>query len=503
MHPHAPQAAIFEPPPAGHGTGLAGGLCVFLAGLAAWLVHFTAPRDDIDDDQLKPFGYVYDIVHHGRFLAPRDFEGVVNSKPPLYPWLASLVSLFTGNIGGFELYLPTGAAMIGCGMLCWWWARSRFGEAAGVGAGLAMVLSTLTLKHACLARTDALFTFMVCAAAMAAYSAWRTGMLNPARATRAWTVFYIIATAATLTKGPLGAILAALGLMAALWERREGRAYPVRGSHVWGVLIFVTVSGGWLLGAYWQAGQEVIDIVIGRELVGHATRARGDKVPFMNFYEPPLLFISRYVPWSIPALFGLWRVLRRPSEGEEARLGERFVFCWFVCGMFIFCAAPHQRSDLLMPLIPAAAILAGREAAVWTRRMSRTPRIVAAATASVAVLVGCGVWHHKGRLRDKDVIETHAALALAEGVSPVLRVTGARLEFLRESWEVQFAFRVKQPHVMLAHAEALLASEERVVIIARVNEEIDAALTGAGGRLIALEDPLVRPPMAAYANFTP
>jgi 4-amino-4-deoxy-L-arabinose transferase-like glycosyltransferase len=503
VSPAPTPASSWEAPPADNRTRLLAGASVFVAGVVGWLVHFTAPRDEIDDDQLKPIGYVYDIVQRGRYFSPTDFEDVVASKPPFYPWVVSLLSAITGRIEPIEFYLVTGVAIIGSGMLCWWWARTRFGEAAGVGAGLAMVLSTLTIKHACLARTDALFTFAVCAAAMVAYHAWRQGTSDPARTTRTWTLFYLLAAVVTLTKGPLGVLLAVGGLLAALWEWRQGRRWPIRGSHGWGLSLFLLLTGGWFVGAVITGGQEVVDIVIGRELVGHATRSDGGEFPFSKFYQPSFYFITRYVPWSIPAVIAFWRVVRRPSPGDEARLGERFLFCWFMLGLFIFSAAPHQRGDLLLPLIPAAAILAGREAAIWTRRLPRAARIGVAGVVSVAILAGCAAWHHKGRLRDRDVVETHAALALADEVVEVVRSRGARLEFLEEAWEVQFAFRTKQPVIDTDVAELLLAGDAPVVIITRIEDEIDAAMRAAGGRRIAFQEAGVREPMAAYANFDP
>ena len=66
------------------------------------------------------------------------------------------------------------------------------------------------------ARWDGLFAFMVALTALAGFRAWTSG--------RGWTVFWLAAAAATLTKGPLGLLLAAFGFLAIPWERRSSIA---------------------------------------------------------------------------------------------------------------------------------------------------------------------------------------------------------------------------------------------------------------------------------------
>ena len=54
--------------------------------------------------------------------------------------------------------------------------------------------------------------------------------------------------------------------------------------------------------------------------------------------------------------------------GESIRF-TRFVSCWFAFGPPPFSLAPHQRGDLVWPLIPAGALLAGRQVAELTRKV--------------------------------------------------------------------------------------------------------------------------------------
>ncbi len=455
--------------------------------IAAWLVHFTAPADQLDDDQLKPWGYVADIVLHGKWLVQTDYEGAFMSKPPLYPWLCALLAKAGLGVSPLAMYLPTGAAMLGSALIAWHLSRRWFGS--GLHAGLAVVLSTLVIKHLCLARTDALFTFTIALTAAAAWRIWnRPGAVS-------WLMFWGAATLATMTKGPLGVVLGAGGLFAVLWERAS-RPAEERPALSWrwgwcllGALGFLVLVGGWFLLAVLDGGRGVIDRMIGRELVGHALRHdRTGEGVFSGWYKPPLYFLSRYVPWGIPSVVAMVRVVREPSPDPLARRAERFLFCWVAAGMLIFCIAPHQRPDLLLPLVPAAAILAAREVDHWLSFAAKSPRRgwqrVATGFWSFAVVFMLFVgymWHHVGRANKGEINETDAAFAvhdLLRGVPP------ERIHFASDGWDTQFLWNVKRRAMTPAQAHTAFRGEEPVYVITAGDKQCLSAAELSGARVL-------------------
>src|SRR5439155_1467719 len=76
------------------------------------------------------------------------------------------------------------------------------------------LLSDVGARQVATARWDGLFALTVTIAALAAFAAWSAG--------RGWTWFWLAAAVSALTKGPLGVLLAAFGLVAVVWERRSG-----------------------------------------------------------------------------------------------------------------------------------------------------------------------------------------------------------------------------------------------------------------------------------------
>src|SRR5262249_15183717 len=182
------------------------------------------------------------------------------------------------------------------------------------------------------ARWDGLFALTVTIAALAAFRAWSTG--------GGWTWFWIAAAAATLTKGPLGVLLAGLGLAAVVWERRSGHRARLARSHAVGVAVFLLVPVGWFVLAYRRVGPHLISNMVGEEFIGNMTEHR---VGF-RFWKPPGDFMTNFAPWSVLTVLALYRAVVHPAARIDARRFERFLCCWFVGGVVLFCVSPHNQS---------------------------------------------------------------------------------------------------------------------------------------------------------------
>src|SRR5262249_2122178 len=157
-----------------------------------------------------------------------------------------LASWPVGRVSLLTLYLPSALATVAIAWLVVAAGNRRFGARAGFLAGLAYLLSDVGARQIATARWDGLFALTVTIAALLALRAWDVG--------GGWTWFWLAAAASTLTKGPLGVLLAALGLGAVLWERRSGHVTRLTGSHALGVGLFVLLTVGWFVLAYNRVG---------------------------------------------------------------------------------------------------------------------------------------------------------------------------------------------------------------------------------------------------------
>jgi len=356
--------------------------------------------------------WVLDAVQNGRWICQINELGVVASKPPLYIWLAGLATLAAGRISFVTLFVPGALATLGTALAIYLFGRTLVEPRAALLGGLMYLLSYIGAAQMALARPDPVFTLAVTAGAFLALRAWRSG--------GGWTWFWLAAAAATLAKGPLGVLLAAGGLLAAPWERWSDRPRPmprpIRGSHAIGLGLFLAITGGWLVLAYLSLGQRVLDRMIIGELLGHAVGDRGGGVPGQRLHVQPLTVLWTFAPWSLLAALGLWRAVRRPSANPDARQVERFLACWFLTGLVILSLAPHQDPRHLFPIIPPAALLAGRELARLLPPL-RPAALAGAGAATAALVFGILTLGYHLLLDDRErVVNTRAAQELAGSI---------------------------------------------------------------------------------------
>jgi 4-amino-4-deoxy-L-arabinose transferase-like glycosyltransferase len=365
---------------------------LFLTVAAAVVaIRMTGVFDLTDKDQEQPTTYILDVRHNGHWVCQTDPCGDVAHKPPLLSWLGALAALPFGRINRYALVLPSVAGTLLAAALVFRSGSRWFGARAGLLAGLFFLLSFLTARLLCLVRTDAVFAAATTMTALAALRAWERG--------GGWTWFWLAGAAATLAKSPLGVVLGATGLLAVPWERHRGEGPALRGSPWVGLSLFLLVVGGWFALAYAEMGATVVQTLIGRELLGHVVRSGRGTGMGRALHLPFLYFLGRFAPWSVPACMGMWRLVRDPAADATERRHERFLFAWFWGGVGLFSLAAHQRGDLLFPLIPPAALIAGREADRLLRRLRDHAFLaLAAAGAAVALAVVFGYYHlYRGR----------------------------------------------------------------------------------------------------------
>lgn len=464
---------------------LAWGVLLVALVLALFALRLTGPSNLEADAQDRNVGYVMDVVWEGHWLVQQDIRGRIMSKPPLHTWIAAAFAEI-GGINRLTLALPSALAVLAMALLVVEVGRRRYGILAGGLAGFAVVMAPMMSKHIALVRTDALFALVVALGAFAAQRAWERG--------GGWVPFWFWAGLATLIKGPLGLVLAAMGLLAWFWERRSDPATPrPAGTHWAGVAAFLLLTLGWLVPAIVSAGQPLVDKLFFQELVGQAAGVGKEGYPGRNLPKPTLYFILRFLPFSLFVLYGLWRILRRPAAEAAARRFERFLFCWIVGGIVLFSLASHHRGDLLLPLWPAAALLAGRELARLAERHGRRP--MAAVLAGLTLFFLGGAWwtYHVKAARDSEEVRYTVA---AERAARALAASGLNVKNIHHlDTPVTLQLGLGTFRTWIGEEEALrLASGPAPVLLAVEAPEDFPRLLGPGGP--ALKEVFRWPPAA-------
>lgn len=427
----------------------------FLGALvfAMFALMMTAPLNLMRGNEDRMAGFVYDAVQNGNWICPRDQAGNLPTKPPLFAWLSSLATFATGNLNPITLYFPSLLATLLLACVVFLAGKKYFGERAGWLAGLALLLSSGMIKQMAECRHDGLFALGISLGAIAAFHAWISG--------RGWIWFWLAGTIATLTKGPLGLLLAASGLLAVFWEKKSGQPLPLKGKQWPGIILFLLIAGGWFALACWQTNGDIIDNMIHRELIGHALTSDDGDAPGSGFYKPTLTFLGNFAPWSLLAALGLWRIWKKPSADSTERRFERFLFCWFFFGLIIFSLAAHQRSRLILPLFPVGALLAGRELARLTSAMNTRQFFQACAIMVVIGLAVVGFYFHFNQRTSPGVVQTEGMRQLARQVR---EQNYFPLTMVNSPFPFQFYLNNVRPLTPLDRAIELLQQEAPVFV---------------------------------------
>ena len=448
---------------------------VAAVAIALFAIRLSLPSVFADRGYDVYGAWVMDAVQNGHWISQQDDAGNVASKPPLYIWLAALATLLSGRISMFTMLLPSALATLTTAVVIWAFGRGTFGRRPALLGALAYLVSYVGATQVGLARPDPVFALAVTAGALAAFRAWTSG--------QGWTWFWLAAAAATLTKGPLGVLLAGLGLLAVGWERASRRAAPVAGSHRTGVILFVLITGGWFVLAYLQLGQALIDRMIFRELVGHAVGANPEGRGWSRaFPVQPLNFLGGLAPWSAFACVGLWRTWRTPAPDPDERRAERFLFCWCVGGLLLFSLVSHQQDRHLFPIIPPAALLAGRELGRLTRTMTSRRLLGTCAGAAIAGLALIALGHHL-------VLDGSAKVDRALGVRDLAQTVrhrvgdGFPLTYVDTPFALQFFRSSLTPAASVEQAAALLSGPDAAFVAVRDLGALQAALGQGATRL--------------------
>jgi 4-amino-4-deoxy-L-arabinose transferase-like glycosyltransferase len=431
-------------------TPLAGFAAIGAVAVAIFVVRLTG-LPNLMENEYRLGAYVLDVLQHGNWLCPQDSLGNTD-KPPMLAWLAALASLPVGRVTLLTLYLPSALATLAIAWLVAATGSARFGARAGFLAGLAYLLSDVGAHQVATARWDGLFALTVTIAALLAFRAWESG--------GGWTWFWLAAAAATLTKGPLGVLLAAFGLAALVWERRSGHATRLAGSHALGVALFLVVTVGWFVLAYRRVGPHLVTNMVGDEFIGNMTEHH---VAY-RFWKPLGDFLANFAPWSVATCVALYRVTAHPAPRDGVRRFERFLACWFLGGLLLFCVSPHNQARLMYPMIPAAALLAGRELDRLSARLSDRTLTAVAGGAVAAALAIFVFEYHRLEAREHGVRETVALERLAADVRttlgddvPVTYVDGTPFAF-------QLLMNTMRPTVSYETAAELLRRNDAVVV---------------------------------------
>lgn len=290
------------------------------------------------------------MLQDGDWILPRNFGTDIPYKPPFMAWIiASLAWLFNGGVVNEYLSrLPSAlacVAMIGGG---YFWARSVRGTRFAMIFSLVTLTAVEVFRAGIACRLDMILTACMVGAMYMLFDLTE----NRRRLTGLrYTAIVALLTVATLTKGPVGALLPCA--VAGVYRLLRGRRFfPTFFSMIGLALAAMVIPAIWYYEAYLRGGKEFFDLMMeenfGR-LTGNMSYESHENPWWYNF----LTLIAGLCPWTLLLLitffcFRLWtRLPRHPLKPAAL-----FSVVAAVVIIGFYCIPASKRSVYLLPAYP-------------------------------------------------------------------------------------------------------------------------------------------------------
>jgi len=319
---------------------------VFAVAIVTLAVAFFQTRSVplIDRDEGRYAEAARELRESGDWLTPRLYGVAYLEKPPLFYWLTASAYALVGEDELGARFTSGAAAALGV-LLVGLFARRYASGRAGLLAAAVLASSGLYFVLARVVVTDMLFTAAISAALIAFFVAEVEG--------RSFLPFWILAAAATLTKGPVAAVLCALVIV--VYLTTAGRFTRIFSVHFQaGLVVYVAIVGTWL-GLVETRFPGFTDFYVYKE---HVLRVAGDEHWEAFYWYLPWLLLG-FLPWT-PVWLGMFRTVAEGlRDGTIRGSALRFAAIWAAVVLVFFSIPRGKLVPYILPLFPALAIQLG------------------------------------------------------------------------------------------------------------------------------------------------
>jgi len=300
----------------------------------------------------------------GDLITPRVGRQPFFEKPPLLYWLVALtLSLFGPH--EFAARLPSALAATLSVALTYWYGRKAFGQRAALTGGAFLAVAPVFVGAARLATTDALLVLFVTAAIFSFY------MATTKEAAWKWSsAAGVCCGLGVLTKGAPGLVLPLTTYCIWFLSRRSTRCETTRATPLTRVLLLslfvaAVIAVPWHIAA-WKANVDafVREYVLRQHIQRFRGGDRSHRAPAW-FFVPA--FLIGFFPGSAFAVGGLFARStgvsdldqRDDSVGPAVQAPRLLLKTWFWVTFVLFSLGGSKLVSYILPLYPAAALIAG------------------------------------------------------------------------------------------------------------------------------------------------
>lgn len=314
------------------------------------IIIYHAPADLDERDQARQGLYINDLYYNGNFVIQYHRSSSIETKPPLYNWLAYPFSVFFGGTNKLVISLPSLLATVGVLVLIFYIGKEISGrERVGFMAATILLSNNFFLSLSRVARTDMVLTFFI---ALTLFL-FIKGYNNEKKRSLLYHACYVAMGFGTLTKGPVAFILPVGCVFFYLLLKKDLR-HLLKAKLPTGLVLYVLIIACWLVPAWIIGGREVYEVMFVLENVqkffGTGERATRIQPPYLFLTQ----FLNKFKPWWIfmPFAFVRWKDLFRKDRTDLL-----FPIVWFAAMLLVLSVSSTKRHDHLLPLMPAASLI--------------------------------------------------------------------------------------------------------------------------------------------------
>ncbi len=337
---------------------LAFGMIVLIVKLGAYPSYTKGePREAVR---------ILDIMRGGGWILPTQAGIGLPWKPPLMYWLGALISLAAGTVNEWTVRLPSGLLAVGGIVCCYLYVRRLFDDRSALIAALILATTFQYEQSGTAARVDMTLTFCM-EIAFFEFIAIAEGL------TRRRMLLYAALAAAVLAKGPVGAALPGIAMLA--WMAAERRWSVMHDLRIFrGCLLIIIMAGGWYAAATIVGGHAFVHRQILAENLYRLLPSRAFHEPHQHpFYFVELALLAGFLPWT--GLAGLAFVaIPDIKRAWNSRL--RYLVIWIATVLVFYNLPRSKRGVYLLALYPALAALTALMLNGVRSRAADSPRVI-------------------------------------------------------------------------------------------------------------------------------
>ena len=309
--------------------------------------HKLGDRDIWSPDEDEYVQVNREMVRDGHWIFPTANGRPYYIKPPLFNWLGSALALLNGKVTEYTSRLPSAmAAAIGLGLI-YLLGKRLFGHRAALLSALILGTTPLYIEFGRWIQINMISTVLLTACLELFYR----GYTDERRRTAAYLLMYVPAGLGTLNMGLVNLVMPVIIISLYLIAVKDFK-HILQLKIGWGMLIYLSIAAPWTILVMLQ-GEHVRQSFF----LSNFTRYFGEFAHARPFYYYLTTTPPYFLPWFVylPGAFYLCFSRHTPAQRRQLLLP----FVWAV-GLFVFFSLSNtKRSEYLLPIFPAMALLVG------------------------------------------------------------------------------------------------------------------------------------------------